>query len=320
MTQTTFDPSTSLIIANPTAAAGRVGAQWEKIYSQVCAILGEIDAVQTSGPGEASSLARQAIAGGKETLLAMGGDGTLNEVVNGIMGAGVGPDRVRLGVLPAGTGGDFRRLLSSGRDIVTSAAALVHGHDHCVDVVRVDFYSDDAEALTQHYINMASFGMGGLVCRVANASSKRLGGKATFFLATARTSLTYRTPVVRVTVDGVNAGDHPVSNVMVANGQYSGGGMWIAPMARLADGLLDVLILEKANFLTEAMLLRKIYRGEHIHHPKVTALRGREVRLESVNGERAYVDLDGEAPGVTPATAVVIPGAIRLINPLRDAL
>ena len=122
--------------------------------------------------------------------------------------------------------------------------------------------------------------------------------------------MAYRTPVVRIKIDGINIGDHPVSNVMIANGQYSGGGMWIAPMARLADGLVEVIVLEKGNMAVEAMLLRQIYRGEHIDHPKVTALKGREIELVCVNEEKAFVDLDGEAPGIVPAKVRVIPGCL----------
>ncbi len=315
-----IDLASTVIIANPTSGAGRVAAQWDAIMAALRQHLGHVEVLKTGGPGDGARLARAAVERGARTLLSMGGDGTHNEVVNGIMAAGPAPGEIRLGILPAGTGGDFRRLLRGGQDIDTSIEALASPTAHPIDLIRVDFREDDGTPAQRHFLNMASFGMGGLICRIANASSKRLGGKATFFLATVLAWTRYRTAAVRVSVDGVLVGDFHVSNVMVANGQFSGGGMWMAPHARLGDGLLDVLIIRKANALAEARLFNALYTGEHIPSPHITCLSGRTVTMEVVNGRRAWIDLDGEAPGILPATATVVPGAIELLNALPDAL
>jgi YegS/Rv2252/BmrU family lipid kinase len=313
-------PETTTVIANPRAAAGRVGREWESLTGAVRSALGDLMIVRTQHPGHAWELAAEAVRSGSTTILSMGGDGTHHEVMNGIMATQEAPGDIAFGVLPAGTGGDFRRLLVGASDVPSCAAALVSAEEALVDVGWMGFVGRDGGQHERHFLNMVSFGVGGLVDEYVERAPKILGGKVTFLAATLAAFATYRHATVRLTLDGKYLGEWMVNNVEVANGRYSGGGMCHAPMARLADGLFDVVVFARSSLLYDAGTLRRIYSGTHMQDRTVHHFQGRHLEAETVTEHPALLDVDGEPLGRIPAEFKVVPSVLRLLNPRPDVL
>ena len=316
-----LNPSTTVVIANPAAAGGRVGQRWDALCSQIRGVLGsQVQVQRTEGPRHGVVLATAAVQAGAQTVCALGGDGTLSEVVNGIMAARPAPGTVQLGVLPAGTGGDFRRVLRHGETLDGALQALPSASAHPIDIGALTWRGDDGADHSGWFLNVASFGIGGLVDRLVNASSKRLPGGVAFYTATLRALWRYRPAMVRLVLDGEALEPVPVTNVLVCNSRFAGGGMRFAPDACLDDGLFDVVIMRQKSALYTVSLSRAIYSGAHLNDDTVRLLRAREVRAEVIGPDPAWMDIDGEAPGVLPATLRVVPGALRLLDVRPEVL
>jgi diacylglycerol kinase (ATP) len=244
---------------------------------------------------------------GARLVVAVGGDGTLNEVVNGIAGRDV-----ELATIPIGTGMDFVRTHGIPTRFDDAVRVARDGALRTVDAGRVRFRTwagDDAE---RWFANVASVGMSGAVAQRANGMSKALGGKATFFYALTRVFFEWENTDVTVTFD---AGERRgrMHDVIVANGVWHGGGMKLAPDAEPDDGAFDVVLIgdvSKTDFLTTAP---KLYKGKHVHHPKVEVVRTATVTVEAPAA--LPIELDGEQLGTTPASFEVVPGALRLRVP-----
>jgi len=315
-----LDAAATVVLVNPVAAGGRVGREWTAWKPRLEAALGPVTFRMTERTGHARELATHYVREGLTTVIAVGGDGTMSEVVNGILAAEPDPGAVTLGELPAGTGGDFRRMLNHGDDVFTAAAAMAEAPATPIDVGSVSWLGDDGATRSGWFLNITSFGIGGLVDRYVNASSKRLGGKLSFLLATGRASITYRPARLALTLDGEPWGTWEVTNVQVCNGRFAGGGMRFAPNARLSDGLFDVVVIEHAPLHVQARGMKKLYTGSHIHEPYVHVKRAAHVVAEPVTADPAWIDIDGEAPGTAPAELRVCPGAIRLLDARPEVL
>jgi diacylglycerol kinase (ATP) len=296
-----------VLIANPRAGRGRVGAELPELERQLAARRLGYRIVETDGPGHATELARQALADGTRFLVAVGGDGTVHEVVNGMLR---GDEPVRddavLGVVPAGSGSDFVRTFGLPQEVGKSVRHLTGDRLYRIDVIKAEFRSDDSPA-ARFISNIAECGLRAAVVARAERLPRWLGRSRDFWgfwLSLVR----YRPGELTVHADRKTfAGT--ANNVMVANCQFSGGGMKISPRSYPGDGLLDVQISTgpKSEAFT---LIPKIYRGEHVPHPHIKELRGKVIAVES---ERPVpVVGDGEVLGTTPATFTVLPGVLSL--------
>ena len=303
-------------MVNPSAGAGRAGRLLPAIEAALHVAGATFATLRTEGPGHATSLARQALRDGAAGVAVIGGDGTLSEALNGFFlesGAVVAPGRW-LGPLPAGTGGDFRRTLgtlsAAPEDLVRR---LLLSEPRPIDCGWVRFVDDAGRPRERAFLNIASFGLGGEVDRRVNASPKWMGGRAAFFLASLRAKARFGSNRrVRVTVDG-EPRECAVLNLAVANGRYFGGGMQIAPRARLDDGLFEVVSLEREGWLGPLALAPALYGKGALGRPGVHYRRGRSVRAEALPGEApVLLDVDGEAPGRLPADFALRKGAILL--------
>jgi YegS/Rv2252/BmrU family lipid kinase len=254
-------------------------------------------------------LAREAADGGADLVVAVGGDGTLNEAVNGLMRARRRPE---LATLPIGTGMDFVRTYGIPRRFDDAVRTAVDGTAREIDVGRVTYRAWSGEEAERWFANVSSVGMSGAVAQRANAMSKALGGKATFFYALVRVFLAWENSEVVVEVEGETRRAR-MHDVVVANGQWHGGGMWLAPEAQPDDGLFDVLLIGDITRPDFARSALKIYRGTHLAHPKVDLLRSPWVRVDA--SEPLPIELDGEQPGTTPARFEVEHRALRLRVP-----
>ncbi len=309
-----FDPRATTVIANPAAAGGRVGRTWEQLTDKLRKRLGEVEILRTERAGHGMELAEVAVRAGRTELLSLGGDGTHNEVLCGIMAAQAAPGSVTLGVLPVGTGGDFRRNLAHAADLDQALAHVGQADALPIDVGLCHYLTDDGRDASRHFLNMASCGVSGLVCRIANRSSKRLGGKATFFMASLQGMVRWKGCPVRVTVDDkVVADNFSITTLAAANGRWSGGGMMFAPDARLADGLLDFTALEDRGVVGALSISGPLYKGTHVQRDDVRVWRGRQALVEPLDPARhAWVEIDGEPPGRGPVRFEIVPGAIRM--------
>jgi YegS/Rv2252/BmrU family lipid kinase len=307
-------PSTVLVV-NPRSAGGKTERRWPQLRQVILEAYGPFEERFTKAPGDGTELARQALRDGALAVVALGGDGTINEVVNGFFDGDkpINPTAT-FGVLPSGSGGDFVKTLGTPKDL-RAAATLLKSEPKPIDVGRLSFIASDGSRASRHFINISSFGMSGLVDRYVNRSSKPLGGTMTFVLATLRAGTHYKNANVRLTLDGRPPKEGKIYTVAVANGRYFGGGMKVAPEARLDDGLFDVVTLGDYGF--SDLLLRglDVYSGKHIHGPKVTVHRARRVEAEPLDGDgsaEVLIDVDGEQPGRLPATFELLPGALRV--------
>ena len=248
-----------------------------------------------------------------DPLIALGGDGTISEVVDGMMATGRSPDALPLlGLLPYGTGGDFRRSLAMPAQVRKAACRLASGSTQLVDVGRVRHTMPEGGERCHHFINIASFGISGVVDELINTGSKVLGGRIGFAWATTRALWRFRAPLVRLTVGQHEPIETRIQLVAVANGQYFGGGMHVAPDAKLDDGKFDVVIVSAMNRTTFARRALRVYRGTHASLREVTIVRADTVRAEPLEGDRVLLDIDGEGLGILPATVEIIPQALRL--------
>ena len=252
-------------------------------------------------------LARGAVDAGATLVVAVGGDGTLNEVVNGVAGRDVD-----LATIPLGTGMDFGRTYGIPKKFDDAVRLALEGAPRTIDAGRVAYRTWGGEDAVRWFANVGSVGMSGAVAQRANGMSKALGGKATFFYALTRVFFAWENTDVTVRFDGEER-HGKMHDVIVANGVWHGGGMMLAPDARPDDGLFDVIMIGdvgKVDFLTTAP---KLYKGKHITHPKIEIVRTSHVEVDAV--ETLPIELEGEQVGTTPATFELVPGALRVRVP-----
>ena len=248
---------------------------------------------------------------GAELLVVVGGDGSVNEVVNGIAGV----HDVEIAVIPRGTGWDFARSLGIPRKLPAATEVALRGQTRVVDLGLVTYRTwSGAEART-HFANVGSAGISGAIAKRANETSKALGGKISYYWATLAAFARWQTGEMRVSVDDeIRSGK--MIDAMVANGRYLGGGMMMLPEAEPDDGLFDVLLIGDVTKRDLLFTLPKSYRGKHLPHPRLEVLRGRVVTVDT--DEPLPIELDGEQPGTTPARFELVPRALRVRVPRSD--
>ncbi|HVD12248.1 MAG TPA: diacylglycerol kinase family protein [Gaiellaceae bacterium] len=299
--------SETVFLVNPAAENGAAGRRWPELAHRAAALGLRGDALLSERPGQLTELARKAAEGGADLLVAVGGDGTVNEVANGIAGLGV-----ELAVIPRGTGWDFGRTYGIPRRLEDAVEVALRGRTRSVDLGRARYRGWDGAERETLFANIASAGMSGAIAKRANETSKALGGKASYLWATLAVFSRWRSDEVRVRVD---AEEHAgrMHDVVVANGRYFGGGMMICPEAEPGDVLFDVLLIGDLTKRDLVLTLPKTYRGRHLPHPKATLLRGTTVEIET--REPLPVELDGEQPGTSPVRFEIVPQALRLRVP-----
>jgi YegS/Rv2252/BmrU family lipid kinase len=311
-------PPRTLLVVNPRSQNGTLGKRWPKLSQQVRRHLGSFEEAFTKGPMDATRIAREAIRDGVDIVVAIGGDGTINEVANGFFedGEAIRP-AASMGILPFGTGGDFRKTVGIPKDIEKAAQVLARNETKRIDLGRLDYATRDGGTEQRMFVNIASFGMSGEIDEEVNSSSKRFGGRLTFMLATAKVGMRYKGKRVRVVFDGneETSLETNISTIAVANGQYFGGGMQVAPNAVIDDGRFDVVSIGEMGTLESMWKGRHLYSGSHLNLDNVSERRARTVYAESVDGQEVILDVDGEVPGLLPATFTIVPQALSLVLP-----
>lgn len=305
----------TLVVVNPASGGGRTGRGWAAVAARLRAAGLDFDVAMTSCRGEAIELSRQGVREGRRLIVAAGGDGTIHEVANGFFEAGEpSVRRSLLGVLPMGTGGDFRRTMGFPADVDGAARVLVAGRPRRIDAGRVTCTLPGGGTVVRHFVNIADAGVGGEVVRLVNDGRRVINGEVTFMLASVRALLRWRNQPMRVVVDGESR-EVVAQQVVVANGRYYGGGMQVAPRAKPDDGLLDVVVVGDVNAWENVRGMGEIRKGTHLDrgNPKLSHVLARRVEVSSPT--RVYVDVDGEQPGALPAVFEVQPGALEVVCP-----
>jgi len=306
----------TFVIGNPTSANGKAGDYWPRVEKAVQKKLGPHESVLTKRPGHAVALAREALEKGYNRILVYGGDGTTNEVVNGLFEGGRPKNkRVQLGVVPTGTGGDFRRSLGLTGKVAQALDVIAQSHTEPVDVGWVRFQGNGGQTEERHFINMTGIGLSGEIMRKVNAArqSKSFGSTFVFKWAAFTSMIGRKNQMMRIEIDGHAPVYETACSLHVCNGRYAGGGMMFAPGAELNDGLLDIVLLgdfKVFNFLVES---KALYRGDHIKNKKVQIFQGQEIRISSEND--VMLEIDGETPGVLPARFNVVEKTLNVLCP-----
>ncbi len=299
------------LIVNPVSAHGKMKSRWPQIEAALRAEDFAFDHVFTERQGHAVELTRAALDAGFDLIVAVGGDGTLHEVVNGMVGE---DGRARnpaaaLGVITSGTGGDFVRTAGLPREWVAAAHHLAHATGtRPMDVGEMDYCVEGRE-VRRYFANIAGMGFDAEVIERTERSGKRGGGTIPYLTTLLSTISVYRNKDVTLRLD-----DQVISAranaVVICNGKYFGGGMQVGPNATLDDGWFDVIVIGDMNTLEVIVNTPKIYNGTHLSHPKVSEYRARVVRVESK--DRVLIEADGEFIGPGPATFRIHPAALRL--------
>lgn len=309
----------AVAIVNPNSSHGKTRAGWPPIEAKLQNVLGALETIYTTGPMTAPALTRDAIRGGADLVLAVGGDGTINEVVNGFFenDAPVNPE-ARLALFTSGTGGDFRKTFGLPVEIDAQIERIAKLQTRTIDIGKLTYTKDDGGEGVRYFDNIASFGLSGLADRSVNALTwgKMFGGNFAFQWGTLKAMLRYRNQPVSIRVDDGEARTYHVNTAAVCNGKFFGSGMMMGPDAEPDDGLFDIVIVADTTLGESLKDAKKLYAGEHIHNPKVTVARGKTVRAEPVDEAASgpvLLDVDGETPGKLPATFEVMPGALKLV-------
>jgi diacylglycerol kinase (ATP) len=308
-----------LLIVNPKSGGGATGRTFAAMRTTIERALGSVEVAMTEKSGHGIDLAREGATSGHPLVIAVGGDGTFHEVINGLMqaksgGYGTKADGVRVGLIGQGTGGDFRKTLGIEHRLDKYLDAIASGRERKLDVGKFT-----GGGKTGHYfVNILSAGMGGLVDRYVADAPRLLGGKAAYFGASLKALVNARLGNVECTItrDGQTE-KHAIKSFMIAicNGCFFGGGMKVAPMAEIDDGTLEVVALGATSKIGFAMTSSSIYSGAHIGQAGTVHLRAQKVTLDLANDEARKVfllDVDGEPMGGLPLTVEVVKGALTL--------
>ena len=285
-------------------------------YEAAISAQADVTTLLTERPNHATEYARGA-ARYADVVVAVGGDGTINEVVNGLLTAE--SCGAKLAYIPMGTGGDFQRTVRLPVKPSEVAEVITSGQVYDIDAARARLVGHDGDAVERYFINLTSFGMGGDVSVRAKNFLSPLSGQLAFLYATFAVFLRYRGKTVRLRLDD-DPTEHEffITNVAVGNGGYHGGGMHPCPRAVLNDGQLEVTAIERLNMFELIRDIRILYSDDVYQHPKTHHFRASRVVAES--DEIVRVEVDGEAIGRLPMEITALPRALRLLVPRSSPL
>ena len=318
-----IDSSLPLIIVNPKSAGGATNERWAAVASDLRTHFGAFQVAFTKKQGDGIELAKRGADAGRKFIIACGGDGTINEVANGILASGT---NCELGVLPSGTGGDFRRTLGMPIGAREAARNLRNGETKLIDAGRATFFDHAGEQISRYFLNVASFGLSAsIIQRVKTTSAldwlpvNALRGKASFAISTLQEVFDINYTTVRIKIDDGEEKQLNTINFCVANSRFFGGGMKIAPDAKLNDGFLDVVNI--GDIRTAKILLNayKLYNGTHLDLPEVKSTLAQKIEISPADKHQTInIEIDGELPGTLPATFEVVPNALRVRVPKKN--
>jgi diacylglycerol kinase (ATP) len=309
-----------LVIVNPRSAGGATRDKWSAIASDIRTHFGPFSVAFTKTAGDATQIAQRAVENGRGFIIACGGDGTINEVANGIIQSG---GDAELGVLPSGTGGDFRRSINIPHGAREAARALKTGNTKTIDVGKVTFDDHDEKEIDRYFLNVSSVGLAASIIERVKTTSytnwlpiQSLKGKANFAISTLQEVVGIQHARVRVSMDGGEEHSLNTINFCVANARYFGGGMLIAPQAKLDDGYFDVINIGDLSTMKILFNAHTLYSGTHLALPEVKSRRAKRIEIKAAENSEIHLEIDGELPGKLPAVYEIVPKALRVRVPV----
>lgn len=288
-----------IFIVNPVAGNGRAREAWERVENLIKGIFNNYDVAFTSHPLHAVEIARDAVKSGYDTVVSCGGDGTLNEVINGTIGS-----NVKVGLIPTGTGSDFGKTLGI-RGIEKAIEVIKNGKSEKIDVVKVD-YGDGKDS--RYFVNILEIGFGAEVMNYVNSHKK--GRKYSFILGIL--SVIWKLQKFNARFDTDSSQEMKTIEVIIANGKYFGGGMFASPISSIDDGFLDVHVLKPVSKITTLSRMRDLISGEYISKGYSYDFRAKSF---SYNGDGNLFEMDGEVIGHTPLRVTVMERALNFLIP-----
>lgn len=317
---TVADTSLPLVIVNPKSASGATRENWSQSASDMRAHFGPFAVAFTKSQGDGIAIAERAALAGRTFIIACGGDGTINEVANGILRSGAD---VELGVLPSGTGGDFRRTLGLPQTNREAAAALREGETRTMDVGKVTFHNHGGDNVSRYFLNVSSVGLAADVIKRVKSTRvfdwlpvDSLRGRANFAVSTLQEIVGLEPHLVRIRFDDGESKTLQTIALCVCNARYFGGGMMIAPDAAINDGLLDVVNIGDMSTAKILLSSLSLYNGTHQKLPEVNGKRVRCIEITAVDESRdIFLETDGELPGKLPAVYEIVPSALKIRVP-----
>jgi YegS/Rv2252/BmrU family lipid kinase len=307
------------IVRNPVSGGGKMQSRWHAIESAIHNQFPSCDIVLTGAPGHASVLAHDFAKDGYDLVIAVGGDGSIGEVADGLLR--FEGERPALSIISSGTGADFARNFELPCEADRLVSAIANATPRAIDAGKVTYIREDGTTGTRHFVNIGSLGVSGPTSRAVNAVKHRgkASGKLMFQYHTIRELLRYKFQDVMISLDGAEPFEARIAVVVVANAPWFGGGMKIAPQADMTDGQFDVLVFRAASKLKLLLDMNQVYSGTHLQNPLVSLHRARSVEVRPSGNlpvNAALVDVDGESPGCIPARYEILPGALKLRLPL----
>ncbi|MCX6002891.1 MAG: diacylglycerol kinase family lipid kinase [Chloroflexi bacterium] len=296
------------LIVNPAAGAGRTAKKWPYIKQLLKKIGLRFEHDITEAPGHAIELAKSAVSKGYKLVVSVGGDGTINEIVNGLYASG-GIKDVELGIIGTGTGSDYIRTIGVSRHYQEACQRLLNPEKLSVDLGVVEPVNNK-QTNKRLFVNLAGLGFDAEVVRATTRKFKSLGGKPSYLMGLLSTFITYKNREIQMTLDGQKE-NRKVCTIIMSNGKYGGGSMFVAPEADPSDGLFDVLIIGDISKPDLLCSLPRIYRGTHLTHPKVTLKRAKVVEIYPKS--RMSIQADGELLGDAPARFSVLPSVLNIL-------
>ncbi|MFH2201807.1 MAG: diacylglycerol kinase family protein [Elusimicrobiota bacterium] len=306
----------AVVIVNPAAGAGRSGARWPELYEMFRRVIGDFKVLKTHGTGHAVELAREELMNGAQRLIAVGGDGTWHELVEGYLSV---DESLRagavLGCYPAGSGCDFARHMRFPRDDRSLITFLTGTKTKRVDAVRAEITGENGATAVVHLTNIAAFGLAGDVAWIINKTGKPFGGTASYLLVTLGLLARSRSRDYELLLDGRRIDERRFHTVILANTSTTGGGMKVAPDADSSDGLFEVVSFGEMSRWDMLKKFSLLYDGSHLGHSGITLRRGRRLEARALDGAAARLNIDGESCGALPAVFEILPGALPVLTP-----
>ena len=302
-----------LVVVNPAASIGKCGKDWPEIQQLLVNEGFDFDAELTTRPGHAIELVRDCVTEkGYRKIVSIGGDGTNNEVVNGLFQQQRFPvSEITLGTIPVGTGNDWRRTFGIPIDYQENINIIKTGYTFLHDIGKVTYYND-GNPKDRYFMNAAGTGLNEMVCNRTNLlKSQGKGGSVRYMLNTASCLFQFKCVHIKLEIDGQEVLEDEILSISVGNGRYNGGGMMMMPHAVPNDGLFDITVVRKVGMLKFATNIGNIYDGTFVDKLKeVSLFRGKKIRMVSIPAHQLLLETEGETLTNSPFDFEMLPQAI----------
>jgi len=307
-----------LVVVNPKASVGKSEKDWPLIKQLLIDAGIDFDDVLTEYPRHAIEIVRNAIVEkGYRKFISVGGDGTNNEVINGIFTQDAVPTTdITMAALPIGTGNDWRRTFNIPLEYDEVVKVIKEGHTFAHDIGKLAYYND-GDPKIRYFLNAAGTGLDEMVCNTTNLMKQNgKGGTIRYLLSVVKCLLKYKVTHVQLTIDDEMVFDDNILSLSIGNGRFNGGGMMMMPNAVPDDGLFDLTVIRKVSIFKFAANVKNIYDGSFVAKLKeVETFRGKKIRIVSIPPHSLMVETEGENLNNSPFDFEILPKAVNMVIP-----